>query len=153
MKQAQEWLGHGDPATTLRHYVRLATAARAKAVAGFDEVTREALEAAEEKVFEDGQPRHHNVVTLASRRRWSLHEVGGARPVVRILPAVGPSSLLSGTINEYARRHGRRLPEDEVRTITVLNHLSLDGVMQAPGRPEDPRGGFEHGGWVIAGGG
>jgi dihydrofolate reductase len=31
----------------------------------------------------------------------------------------------------------------------VVNHVSLDGVMQAPGRPdEDPRGGFEHGGWA-----
>jgi len=34
VKQAQEWLGHSDPATTLRHYVRLTTAARAKTVAG-----------------------------------------------------------------------------------------------------------------------
>jgi dihydrofolate reductase len=32
----------------------------------------------------------------------------------------------------------------------VVNHLTLDGVMQAPGRPdEDTRGGFEHGGWAI----
>jgi dihydrofolate reductase len=32
--------------------------------------------------------------------------------------------------------------------ITVLNHVSLDGVMQGPGRPEeDARGGFTHGGW------
>jgi dihydrofolate reductase len=32
--------------------------------------------------------------------------------------------------------------------IVVINHLSLDGVMQAPGRvDEDTRGGFEHGGW------
>ena len=37
-----------------------------------------------------------------------------------------------------------------MRTITVLNHLSLDGVMQAPGRPdEDRRGGFAHGGWAT----
>jgi dihydrofolate reductase len=37
-----------------------------------------------------------------------------------------------------------------MRTITVSNSVTLDGVMQAPGRPdEDPRGGFEHGGWAI----
>ena len=33
--------------------------------------------------------------------------------------------------------------------IVVFNSLTLDGVMQAPGRPdEDRRGGFEHGGWA-----
>ncbi len=49
----REWPGHSDPATMLRHYVRLTMAARAKAVAGLDEVTRAALERAEEKVLED----------------------------------------------------------------------------------------------------
>jgi hypothetical protein len=49
--------------------VRLTTAARAKAVAGFDEVTRAALERAEEKVPEDAKPVLDNVVALASRRR------------------------------------------------------------------------------------
>ena len=35
--------------------------------------------------------------------------------------------------------------------ITVLEHLSLDGVFQAPGRPdEDRRGGFDRGGWGRA---
>jgi dihydrofolate reductase len=34
--------------------------------------------------------------------------------------------------------------------VVVTNHLTLDGVMQAPGRPdEDRRGGFEHGGWAT----
>jgi dihydrofolate reductase len=32
--------------------------------------------------------------------------------------------------------------------IVVINHLTLDGVMQSPGRPdEDTRGAFTHGGW------
>jgi dihydrofolate reductase len=34
--------------------------------------------------------------------------------------------------------------------ITVINNLTLDGVMQAPGRPdEDRRDGFDHGGWAA----
>jgi hypothetical protein len=33
--------------------------------------------------------------------------------------------------------------------VVVIQHLTLDGVMQAPGHPEeDPRHGFEHGGWA-----
>jgi dihydrofolate reductase len=36
-----------------------------------------------------------------------------------------------------------------MRKITATISLTLDGVMQAPGRPdEDRRGGFEHGGWA-----
>ncbi|GGI44098.1 dihydrofolate reductase [Agromyces flavus] len=34
--------------------------------------------------------------------------------------------------------------------ITVFESVTLDGVMQAPGRPdEDPRGGFAHSGWAL----
>ena len=36
--------------------------------------------------------------------------------------------------------------------IVVINHVTLDGVMQGPGRPdEDTRGGFTHGGWAAPG--
>jgi dihydrofolate reductase len=34
--------------------------------------------------------------------------------------------------------------------VVVTNSVTLDGVMQAPGRPdEDTRGGFQHGGWAA----
>jgi len=49
--------------------VRLTTAARAKAVAGLDEVTRAAVERAEVKAIEDAQPVLDKVIALADRRR------------------------------------------------------------------------------------
>ena len=36
-----------------------------------------------------------------------------------------------------------------MRKVIVLEHISLDGVIQAPGGPEeDPSGGFVYGGWI-----
>jgi dihydrofolate reductase len=36
--------------------------------------------------------------------------------------------------------------------LVVINHVTLDGVMQSPARPdEDTRGNFAHGGWAEAG--
>lgn len=35
-------------------------------------------------------------------------------------------------------------------TVTVVSHITLDGVTQAPGRPdEDARDGFLYGGWAV----
>jgi dihydrofolate reductase len=45
---------------------------------------------------------------------------------------------------------GPRFANPVMRKIVVCTNLSLDGVMQAPARPdEDERGGFMHGGWAA----
>src|SRR6185503_6247849 len=37
-----------------------------------------------------------------------------------------------------------------MRKIITITHVTLDGIMQAPGGPEeDPTGGFTHGGWSM----
>lgn len=37
-----------------------------------------------------------------------------------------------------------------MRKLVISTFVSLDGVLQAPGTPdEDPTGGFEHGGWTF----
>ena len=37
-----------------------------------------------------------------------------------------------------------------MRKIITITHVTLDGIMQAPGGPEeDPRGGFTQGGWAM----
>jgi dihydrofolate reductase len=43
-----------------------------------------------------------------------------------------------------------RKGETEMRKIVVNEWMSLDGVVQAPGTPEeDTAGGFQHGGWHL----
>ena len=37
-----------------------------------------------------------------------------------------------------------------MRKIIAITQVTLDGVMQSPGSPEeDPRNGFAHGGWAM----
>jgi len=41
--------------------------------------------------------------------------------------------------------------ERMMRKLIALEHISIDGVIQAPGGPdEDPSGGFAYGGWIAS---
>src|SRR5207237_2373564 len=53
-----------------------------------------------------------------------------------------------GHLRRPARRSRRGA--GAMRRVVVAGFVSLDGVMQAPGGPEeDPTGGFRHGGWTF----
>jgi dihydrofolate reductase len=54
--------------------------------------------------------------------------------------------MSSGPRGVYLTEHRRRL----ALTVTVISGITLDGVVQAPARPdEDTRDGFTHGGWAV----
>src|SRR5439155_8783768 len=89
------------------------------------------------------------------RRRASNRRSAPLGPLVR-LPALsathiiltrgGDSQLPPG--EEWANLVKRR--EAEMRKLVVQEWMSLDGVVQAPGAPdEDTSGGFAHGAWSL----
>ena len=84
------------PGDHLRHYVRLTTAARAKAVAGLDEVTRAALEVAERRAVEDGRapPR---------QRHCAREPAQPALPVPGFRRCSGRSAILLEDLAEEVR--------------------------------------------------
>jgi dihydrofolate reductase len=61
--------------------------------------------------------------------------------------------LRVGDWRETRRSFGKIHTGEEIRImakLVVVEMLSLDGVMQAPGGPDEDRsGGFEHGGWAM----
>ena len=59
-------------------------------------------------------------------------------------------AYLTGRDHPGRRRHRHHALGSPMGKVAVVENLTLDGVMQAPARPdEDRRGGFAHGGWAT----
>src|SRR5439155_2242099 len=89
--------------------------------------------------------RHEGLrVPLLPDRSGPDDEVYPRRKVPTLRSGATPVRVRS----ERDQGHGRW--EDEMTDIQVFISVSLDGVMQAPARPdEDTRGGFSRGGWAT----
>jgi dihydrofolate reductase len=66
---------------------------------------------------------------------------------------LAPRSVFGGHVDfgpSRSFRGEKPQQEDGMGKVIVMNAMTLDGVMQGPGRPdEDTRGGFAYGGWGI----
>src|SRR6185369_10812882 len=86
--------------------------------------------------------------------RFEAGESGGPRrgcrtPQPEILAEkTAPGVCRRAPTSSSLRRTIRVDEEDGMGRICAVENVTLDGVMQSPGRPdEDTRGGFRHGGW------
>jgi dihydrofolate reductase len=44
--------------------------------------------------------------------------------------------------------HAATRKENNVRSLKIIEHISLDGIIQAPGGPRED-GDYKHGGWIV----
>src|SRR5438105_12938464 len=88
------------------------------------------------------------LMTSQPPQRTPRYRIQERRPINSRAPRRRPYAF------KLCRRTGWRYRDrkagDEMGKVIVMNWVTLDGVMQGPGRPdEDTRDGFERGGWGI----
>jgi dihydrofolate reductase len=70
--------------------------------------------------------------------------------LVLLLVSTSPVAVRAGGDYWAAAERSADAREHVMRSITATMSVTLDGVVQGPGRPdEDTRGGFTHGGWGL----
>ena len=61
--------------------------------------------------------------------------------------------VVKETVHEQSAREedGNSKKRDEMKKVVAVTQMTLDGLMQALGGPEEPSGGFEQGSWSVSG--
>ena len=91
----------------------------------------------------------HLELTLPVTRTYQALEPNGGRFCLVCLEALRLETALS-VANQSSASSRRDFSGENHEKVNVLEFVSLDGVIQAPGGPEeDTSGGFEYGGWII----
>ena len=81
------------------------------------------------------------------RKKLGPRQIGGSQfRLIKIFVGLCPETRRSFVVGVRSKEKWR----ETMRKLIAITQVTLDGVMQSPGGPEeDPRNGFAHGGWAV----